>query len=106
MARTEVAPLLAKDFVLCKIDTDRMTGGKEMIDGTKGKGGGIPWFSIVNADGESLGDSNGPKGNIGCPNTDEEIAVFIDLLTKVKVNLTDDDIASLKKSLIAHREKK
>ena len=106
MARAEVAPLLAKDFVLCKIDTDRMTGGQDMLNGTKGKGGGIPWFCVMDVDGSSLGDSNGPQGNIGCPNTDEEIAVFIDLLKKVKVRLTDDDIAALQKALVAHREKK
>ena len=31
MARPEIAPILAKDFVDLKIDQDRMTGGKEMV---------------------------------------------------------------------------
>ena len=106
MARPEVTPLLAKDFILLKIDQDRMTGGLEMVNATKGKSGGIPWFHVLDADGAALGDSNGPKGNIGCPNTDDEIAVFIDLLKKVKLNLTDEEIDTLKKALVAHREKK
>lgn len=104
MAKTEPAKLLAKDFVVLKIDTDRMTGGKEMVESTKGKGGGIPWFAFLDPDGKTLIDSNGPKGNIGCPNTDDEIDHFIAMLTKTKVNLTDEDIAALKKSLVAHRK--
>ena len=67
---------------------------------------GIPWFVILDAEGKELADSNGPKGNIGCPNTDEEIGVFIDIARKVRVTLTDDDLALLKRSLVAHREEK
>lgn len=92
---------------MVKIDTDRMMGGQAMLDGTRGKGGGIPWFCVRSPDdGATLGDSHNAKGqNIGCPNTDEEIAVFIELMKKVRVNLTDDDVAALKASLIEHRKK-
>ncbi len=61
---------------------------------------------IVDGEGKDIADSNGPGGNIGCPNTDEEIAVFIEIVKKVRLALTDDDLAALRKSLVAHREKK
>lgn len=106
MARPDVAKILDKDFVALKIDTDRMTGGKEMLDGTKGKGGGIPWFAFLDGDGATLVDSNGPKGNVGSPNTDAEIDHFLSMVKKVMVNITEDDVAALKKALIEHRDKK
>jgi hypothetical protein len=77
-----------------------------MFEGGKGKGQGIPWFEFLDADGKSLVTSTGAKGNIGCPDSDEEIDVFIEILRKVVVNLKDDDLSNLKKSLIAHRKKK
>jgi hypothetical protein len=66
----------------------------------------VPWFVIHDGDGAELADSNGPDGNIGCPNTDPEIEVFLKILKKACSTLTDDDLATLKKSLVAQREKK
>ena len=34
-----------------------------------GVDGGIPWFAVVDADGKVLANSEGPKGNIGYPDT-------------------------------------
>lgn len=106
MADPAVAPILAKDFVDCKIDTDRNTGGAEMhrsfnamID--KPTGGGIPWFAFVGADGKALIDSNGPKGNTGFPSADHEITHFVEMLKKAKKNMTDADIETLASSLRA-----
>lgn len=110
MAQPEVAAILAKDFVDCKVDTDRNTGGGEMhrkfntlIDSPSG--GGIPWFAFVNAEGKSIADSNGPKGNSGFPSADHEIAHFVGMLKKARKNMTDDDISSLEKSLAAASQK-
>lgn len=61
---------------------------------------------IHDGDGAEVADSNGPKGNIGCPNTDEEIDVFMGILKKVCTTLKEDDLAALKRSLIEHRKKK
>ena len=105
--RPEVAPILAKDFVLAHIDSARCERSAVLQDTFPGSiGKGIPWFVFVDADGKALVDSNGPKGNIGCPNTDEEIEAFIGMLRKVRSALTDDDLAALKASLVRHREKK
>ena len=61
---------------------------------------------IHDGEGAELADSNGPQGNIGCPNTDAEIDVFLGILKKVCGVLKEDDLAALKKSLVAHRDKK
>jgi hypothetical protein len=102
-----VAPLLAQDFVLLHVDTSKTPGGAELHRKyPKAQKEGVPWFVIHDAEKTELADSNGPKGNIGCPNTDEEIEVFMGILKKVRSALTDDDLALLRKSLVAHREKK
>ena len=106
-ARPEVAPLLAKEFVLLHVDTSKTPGGAALHQKyLKAQNEGVPWFVIHDGDGKELADSNGPKGNIGCPNTDEEIDVFMGILKKVCATLKDEDLAALKKSLVAHREKK
>ena len=106
-ARPEVAPLLAKEFVLLHVDTSKTPGGRELHKKyPKAQSQGVPWFVIHDGAGAELADSNGPDGNIGCPNTDPEIDFFMKVLKKVCSTLKDDDLAALKKSLVAHREKK
>jgi hypothetical protein len=61
---------------------------------------------IHDGQGAELADSNGPKGNIGCPNTDEEIEVFMGILKKVCTRLQQEDLGALKKSLVLHRQNK
>ena len=102
-----MAPLLAKEFILLHVDTVKTPGGAQLhAKYPKAQRGGVPWFVIHDGEGAEVADSNGPKGNIGCPNTDEEIDVFMGILKKVCTTLKDDDLAVLKKSLVAHREKK
>ena len=106
MAREDAAAL-QKEFIPVKIDIDRMTGGKDVIESyPNAKNQGIPWFVFMEPDGKELADSNGPKGNIGCPNADEEIDFFLETIRKIAKTLKDDDLAALKKSLLAHRAKK
>lgn len=100
MAKPEIAGVLAKAFVDVKIDTDRMTGGQQMLDAhSKGKSGGIPWCEIVSTDGKALVNSNGPAGNIGFPAQGEEIAWFVEMLRKSGAGLGAEDIALLERSL-------
>jgi hypothetical protein len=102
-----VSPLLAKEFVLLHVDTSKTPGGAALHRKyPNAQNEGVPWFVIHDGLGKELADSNGPKGNIGCPNTDEEIEGFLGILKKVCAVLNDDDLATLKKSLVAHRDKK
>lgn len=108
MERPEVAPLLAKQFVDLKIDTDRMIGGADMLKAARSAAGlkeegGIPWFAFYDAEGKPLESSEGPKGNVGYPYQDDEIAHFARMLEAARTNLSDEDIAKLRDSLAAVR---
>jgi hypothetical protein len=106
MAREDAA-VFHKEFVTVKIDIDRMTGGKDVLAAyPKSDKQGIPWFVFLQPDGQELADSIGPKGNIGCPNTEEEIDDFLAIVKKIAVTLTADDLAALRTSLMAARTKK
>lgn len=105
-ARPDVQPILARDFVDLKIDTDRTVGGKDVLrrfnaDG----GGGIPWIAVLDPAGKVVVTSNGPDGNIGHPAKDEEIAHFIDMMKKSALRMTDDEMTALRASLVDERKK-
>ncbi|GJQ30568.1 MAG: hypothetical protein HBSAPP03_24520 [Phycisphaerae bacterium] len=100
MARPDVAAILAREFVDCKVDQDRTTGGKEMLAKYNPKPGGIPWFVFLSPDGSVLADSNDPdRGNVGFPAADHEIAHFERMLRGSTTSLTDAEIAALITSL-------
>ena len=89
------------------VDTSKVPGGAKLHDSFEAsKTQGIPWFVVLDSDGKEIANSNGPKGNIGHPDTDEEIEVFIGIVKKVALTITDDDRAALKKALVDHRAKK
>jgi len=105
MARPEIAALLDKEFVEVMIDIDRMEGGKEVLKryNTTGRGG-IPWFAFVDRHGKALATSDGPKGNIGHPYAEEEIAHFVQMLQTARRHLSPQDIAHLEQSLKAQKK--
>jgi hypothetical protein len=77
-----------------------MKGGQEVLARFNASAkGGIPWFVMLDATGHPLVTSDGPKGNIGFPAADEEIAHFAKMLDKSRKRLTDKDIEELSKSL-------
>lgn len=105
LARPEIAKVFGKDYVDVKIDMDRMTGAKEVFSRFNASGkGGIPWFVILDAKGQPIATSDGPKGNIGYPGNEDEIEHFAKMLISTKKHLADSDIASLKKSLTPAKE--
>jgi hypothetical protein len=99
MASTNVAPVLAKEFVSLKLEADRMIGGKEILRRYQTSEGGIPWFVFLDGDGNALVTSDGPKGNVGFPAAPHEIAHFRSMLERTKRKLTDADIGALVASL-------
>jgi thiol-disulfide isomerase/thioredoxin len=101
MARPDIAPLIAKDFIDFKIDTDRTVGSTEIFTkfNVNHARSGIPWFVITDAEGTPIADSNRDGNNIGFPAAPEEITHFESMLTKARKNLTDSDVKTLIESL-------
>ncbi|MGE4631636.1 MAG: hypothetical protein AAEJ47_01235 [Planctomycetota bacterium] len=83
-----------------KIDTDRMTHGKEVAKRLRGTGqGGIPWMVILDAQGKALINADGPEGNIGCPVQPQERAHFMEMVKTTRTKLTDGDLSTLSEEL-------
>jgi thiol:disulfide interchange protein len=101
LARPEIASVLDKDFVVVKIDQDRMTGGAEMLARMRSdKDGGIPWFAFLAADGTMVAESVNGKGTIGFPAQPDELAYFKSMLEKTCVKMSKAEIESLVETLV------
>ena len=60
---------------------------------------------FLDGEGTKLATSDGPQGNLGCPWTDEEIETFGKIVAKVVRNLTAEDLAKLKRTMVEQRKK-
>ncbi|MFT3684642.1 MAG: thioredoxin family protein [Phycisphaerales bacterium] len=90
MDKTEPAALLGKGFINVKVDTDRMTGGADVLKKYRPKDGGIPWFAFIDGDGKVVADSDAAKGgNVGFPSAKDELAHFAAMLEKSKLSAED-----------------
>ena len=110
MASDTVSPVLAKDFVTLKIDEDRTIGGKQLHARLRcERPGDLPWFVFLDADGEELAGANdldGDGGNVGFPQSDEEVAWFAKALATARATISDAEIAALRVSLLKVREER
>lgn len=78
-----------------------MTNGKVVAALLRqGKGGGIPWIVIMTPKLVPVVTSDGPKGNVGCPITEAEVAHFVHMLRTSRRTLTDDEVTALNKALL------
>jgi len=92
-----VKPLLARDWIDVKIDTDRMANGEAVAKKLRGdRSGGIPWMVILDADGVELVASDAPEGNVGCPVTVAEAKWFFSMLQTTRQRLKDDELDALR----------
>ena len=106
MALPNVAPVLAKEFVIVKLDFDRGIGAKEIQKRYTDKDQGLPWFVFIDREGKGIITSTHEKtGNVGHPYQPNEVAHFKVMLQKVKKNLTDAEIDALIESLIAENKR-
>ncbi len=102
MALKDVAPVLAKDFVILKIDRDRMVGGKDLLARYRKQPGGLPWFVFLDADGKVIITSDDPDaGNVGYPRGDREEPHFRRMLGAAAKHITPAEIDALIKSVKA-----
>lgn len=90
-------PIWEKDYVYLRLD-HRMDGAREIMkDLRAGAQGGIPWFTILDADGNRLETSNHFRNeqNIGYPSSRTGQEHFASMLKNTAQRLTEDEIESL-----------
>jgi thiol:disulfide interchange protein len=94
-----VADAIAADYVMVKIDTDRMTGGPEVLKKYQ-TSGGIPWYMTLDAGGKVLSTSDiTPGNNIGFPTEPREIDHFMAMFTAGHKHMTDEQIKTLRDAI-------
>ena len=102
LAQPEIAAILDRDFVMTKIDIDRMTNGKDIMMSFRPKdsqAGGIPWYTILDSKGKSLATADGPSGNIGYPFEPKEIDQFLAIVQGQVQSIDASQIDQLRRSL-------
>ncbi len=105
-AQPEIASILDRDFVIVKIDVDRMTHGQDLMAQVRPNAdGGIPWFAALDEKGKPLATSQGPKGNIGFPFTPEEIDHFMVFIAGQSRRIDAAQQDQLRQSLIASADR-
>ncbi|QDU36239.1 Nickel uptake substrate-specific transmembrane region [Maioricimonas rarisocia] len=89
-----------KDYLWIKLD-HRWEGSREIADRLRdGASGGIPWWAILDADGEKLVTSNKDDGdNIGNPSSPSGQAHFRIMLNKTAIRMTEEEIDGLIEAL-------
>ena len=103
LALPEISAILDRDFVVIKIDTDRMTGGKDALKRFRSDdSGGIPWYAVLDSKGEKLATSDLLEGrvkNIGYPAEPKEIDAFMTLIEGNSRRIEPAQVAQVHKEL-------
>lgn len=88
--------LIEKDYIWLAID-DRFRHGTKVMRKLRPdrREGTIPWMAILDADGNPLITSDGPKGNIGYPREPKGWEHFGKMLRTTARHLSDADIKAL-----------
>ncbi len=107
--RAEVAPILARWFVVEKIDAARSVGGYEAFIQRATTDGTTPWFEFLSpADGKTLATSvpgdGKPMDNIGFPTDEGELKSFAAILRTANPKIDPADVDRLLESLRAERK--
>jgi thiol-disulfide isomerase/thioredoxin len=101
---SEAAPILAKYYSVVTVDTEKNDGSEQLARRLGSVNGidGIPWFAVVDSTGKVLATSEGPKGNIGFPDTDVEVAHFFTILHNTAKGITAEEIGTIQRALKAN----
>jgi thiol-disulfide isomerase/thioredoxin len=105
---SDAAPVLAKYYQVISIDTEKNPGADELaksLGAPKGIDGGIPWFAAVDAKGKVLATSEGPKGNIGYPDSEVEVAHFLSVMKTTAPGITAGELDIVANTIKAMKAK-
>jgi hypothetical protein len=95
---SDAAPVLGKYYTVIAIDTEKNQGADRVaksLGDPKGIENGIPWFAVVDARGKVLATSEGPKGNIGYPDSDVEGAHFMSVMKITAKGITAGELDTI-----------
>ncbi len=94
--------ILAKYYVMTRVDYERNAGAVNLARrlGSTGEEG-LPWFAVIDATGQFLTTSRGPKGNIGYPGDDGERAYFRTMLQSTAKGITMAELDAVDQALKA-----
>ena len=101
--------VLEQDYILVKIDIDRMTHMKEarsQIDVHRKDYRMIPWYVILSPTGEKLITSTGPKGSIGFPSRQPGIDHFMKMFRQTSAHISQKQLNAIEETLITNEEAK
>jgi hypothetical protein len=87
--------LLQKDYVMLKIDNSDANVEAVFKGLIKGRATGIPFYAILDAEGNAIADSISPAGSIGMPNSVDGKAYLREIIEKTRKRITDDEINQL-----------
>ena len=101
--QSEAAPILARYYSVVTVDTEKNEGSEQLARRLGSVNGidRIPWFAVIDAQGKVLATSEGPKGNIGFPDTDVEVAHFFSVLGSTAKGIAPGEIETITKALKA-----
>ena len=106
LAREDMAPIFGRDFVDLGLDLVRTEGAGDVLERyNPGGRGGVPWFAFLDARGEAVVTSDGPKGNIGHPAAPAEIEHFVGMMKKVARRIEPGQIETIESALKAEGAK-
>ena len=91
------------------VDTEKNAGAGQLaksLGAPQGIEGGIPWFALVDAKGKALITSEGPKGNIGYPDSDVEVAHFLAMLKTTAPGITAGELDTITGTIRALKPKR
>jgi len=115
LADPTIHPLMDKTFVFADLASGEqkndkrhanIPGGPELQTSLGGGKAGFPYLVMLDASGAPLANSIAPKtGNIGYPDSAQEIDWFMEMLKKAAPSLSADEMKTVKKWLRAHSTK-
>ncbi|MCK6494932.1 MAG: thioredoxin family protein [Candidatus Omnitrophica bacterium] len=104
LSREDIQPLISPDFINLKIDIERMAGGEKVYRQVRKQGQGIPWFAILDANGEAVSTSDAPAGNIGFPISPGGIDHFLGMLGSSAHHLSNEGKGKIQAALQAEAD--
>ncbi len=95
LTRIEMKSIFGQEFVDLEINLSTEPQARQLYLKYAKKEEGVPWFAFLETSGIALANSVGPSGNIGCPESNDEIRFFIDMIKKNTKTITNEQLSQI-----------